>query len=130
MNNGGCDAICRNFPGSYSCECPSGFRLGTNRRECDGWFTSLITKTKMCSATNKCASLIKIKCLAKKSIVLVQYKCKFGCICSKMVPFTFSFAVVNECRENPTLCGAPQQCVNTWGGYSCITGVFRGNISS
>jgi len=31
-----CTDICRNEPGSYSCECHRGFQLGTDGRSCRG----------------------------------------------------------------------------------------------
>jgi len=59
--------------GSYTCECPPGFRIGDNRRACID---------------------------------------------------------VNECRENPGQCGGGQTCMNTYGGYACVTGGFSGGFES
>lgn len=35
-NNGGCDQICRELPGSYECDCNTGYRLKPNNKECEG----------------------------------------------------------------------------------------------
>ena len=36
LGNGGCSHICTNTDGSYSCGCPSGFKLGLDGRTCHG----------------------------------------------------------------------------------------------
>lgn len=35
-DNGGCSDICINTPGSFRCECESGFKLGNDERTCEG----------------------------------------------------------------------------------------------
>ena len=35
-NNGGCEHICVNNEGSYSCSCKSGYTLNSNGRNCSG----------------------------------------------------------------------------------------------
>ncbi len=37
-NNGGCDGLCTDTRGSYTCSCGSGFVLGSNAHSCDGEF--------------------------------------------------------------------------------------------
>ena len=39
---------------------------------------------------------------------------------------TLHFIDINECRENPSVCSNEGRCVNTIGGYYCVTGVNRG----
>ena len=36
VNNGGCDHICTNVPGSFYCSCRSGYNLQSDRRTCRG----------------------------------------------------------------------------------------------
>ena len=33
-NNGGCSHVCTNMAGTYHCECPFGYTLDSNRRDC------------------------------------------------------------------------------------------------
>lgn len=42
------------------------------------------------------------------------------------VNWAIYFLDVNECRQNPNICGGSGRCVNTVGGYYCINGVSRG----
>jgi len=35
-NNGGCEGTCNNTVGSYNCQCPSGYHLSDNARNCVG----------------------------------------------------------------------------------------------
>lgn len=35
-DNGNCDHLCVNIPGSYSCSCHSGYYLSSNRHHCHG----------------------------------------------------------------------------------------------
>ena len=37
----------------------------------------------------------------------------------------FVISDINECVEQNPCFSQGATCVNTWGGYSCITGVFR-----
>ena len=42
--NGGCDQICIDFPGGYSCSCRAGFtQLTSDRSSCSGMGTDMIT---------------------------------------------------------------------------------------
>ena len=34
MNNGGCSHECVNMAGTYRCECPTGYTLLPNKRDC------------------------------------------------------------------------------------------------
>ena len=36
VNNGDCDHICTNTPGSYYCTCKTGYQLQPDRRKCLG----------------------------------------------------------------------------------------------
>ena len=41
--NGGCDQICIDFPGGYSCSCRAGFtQLASDRSSCSGMGTDMI----------------------------------------------------------------------------------------
>ena len=33
-NNGGCSHTCANMAGTYRCQCPPGYTLHSNRRDC------------------------------------------------------------------------------------------------
>lgn len=35
LNNGGCQHVCTNNPGSYSCSCPQGYRISSDRKSCE-----------------------------------------------------------------------------------------------
>lgn len=35
-NNGNCDQMCENSPGSYQCKCRSGFSLDADKHTCNG----------------------------------------------------------------------------------------------
>ena len=37
-NNGGCNQVCINKPGSHECECHSGYELGLDKKTCAGNF--------------------------------------------------------------------------------------------
>ena len=34
--NGGCEGVCANVPGSYYCRCPPGYRLSADGKSCVG----------------------------------------------------------------------------------------------
>ena len=36
INNGGCDHVCTNTPGSFQCSCRDGYRLASNGQTCTG----------------------------------------------------------------------------------------------
>ena len=40
-SRGGCDQLCNNFPGSYNCSCLQGYILQSNKKSCQGTYTSM-----------------------------------------------------------------------------------------
>ena len=36
VNNGGCEQLCRNVPGSSQCACRTGYRLSSDMTTCQG----------------------------------------------------------------------------------------------
>ena len=38
MMNGGCEEVCYNFKGGFSCDCPEGYQLQNNFDSCKGMF--------------------------------------------------------------------------------------------
>lgn len=96
--------ICKNKPGYYSCECPTGFSLNQNRQcedidECAKYGTSV------------CFSDISI---CKNTIGSYQCECKPGYKNDETGRLCVD---VNECFEMPNLCS--QKCFNTWGSFQC-----------
>ena len=43
-NNGNCSHDCVNTEGSYHCECPAGYILQSNKRDCEGEYSWLHCK--------------------------------------------------------------------------------------
>ena len=39
--NGGCEGVCANVPGSYYCRCPPGYRLSADGKSCVGKSTAV-----------------------------------------------------------------------------------------
>jgi len=52
--NGGCEGQCMNTEGSYECRCPSGFRLGENRHECED--VNECTDRNICTGSGTCVN--------------------------------------------------------------------------
>lgn len=40
-SRGGCDQLCNNFPGGYNCSCLQGYTLQSDKKSCQGTYTSV-----------------------------------------------------------------------------------------
>ena len=101
-DNGGCEQLCVNRPGSFSCECHVGFR----RLEADG----------SCLDIDECLEIAALcghgDCQNLPGTYLCQ--CHQG--------FRLSDGTcddVNECLENQVTCGDYGRCVNLVGTFEC-----------
>ncbi|CAC5378602.1 FBN2_3 [Mytilus coruscus] len=97
-----CEFVCQNIPGSYKCACPRGYVLNM-----DG---------KSCRDLDECTTM--------------QHNCQHECVntvgsfqCGCMTGFRRGPGQqcidINECNENPRLCGPGGTCHNTRGSYRC-----------
>ena len=43
-----------------------------------------------------------------------------ACVCKAGYTGTLCEVDINECEQNPNICGDRQQCVNTVGSYVCV----------
>ena len=89
--NGGCQQMCSNFPGSYSCSCNNGFILNEDNHNCSGMLL------------NVC---MHIHCV---------YKLKASCL---TLMFVFAYFVdVQECRDGLHNC--EHICIELDGDFEC-----------
>ena len=101
--NGGCDDLCINSPGSYSCACSSGFMLLMDGKQCKD--------IDECSETrNPCNGG---KCINTPG--------GYSCICSgglMMGPDATSCLDLDECAVNENVC-RNGKCENILGSFQC-----------
>lgn len=97
-----CEFVCQNIPGSYKCACPRGYVLNM-----DG---------KSCRDLDECTTM--------------QHNCQHECIntvgsfqCGCMVGFRRGQGQqcidIDECKDQPNLCGPVGTCHNTRGSFRC-----------
>uniref|UniRef100_A0A8C0IT14 Growth arrest specific 6 n=1 Tax=Chelonoidis abingdonii TaxID=106734 RepID=A0A8C0IT14_CHEAB len=99
VQNGGCNQVCLNNPGSYRCSCYSGYALKND---------------KICEDIDECTVSIGICGEARCKNLISSY----ACLCDtgyKYDNLSKSCLDVNECEEK--LC--EQTCVNSPGSYTC-----------
>lgn len=96
--------ICRNYHGSYFCDCSSGYALNRS--------------TKKCVDINECAMSYRKYC---------DYNCtntdgSFECSCPDGYRLLGEDCIdINECEQNPNICPLKKSyCFNTYGSYMCI----------
>ena len=97
--NGGCNQICVNKPGSFECECRDGYELADDKKTCKG----------QCYLGNK---------IFKCSILhFVSFYGMIFVLISRIAWFIFHPIDINECGNDNG--GCSQVCVNNVGSYEC-----------
>uniref|UniRef100_A0A2S2R9N3 Fibrillin-3 n=1 Tax=Sipha flava TaxID=143950 RepID=A0A2S2R9N3_9HEMI len=103
-NNGGCEGLCINTPGSYRCHCPSGF---------------MVADTK-CEDVDEC--LLRNghgPCQGTCTNTWGGYKCScHGVPGTKLAGDGHTCDDVDECRDGTA--GCSHQCINTVGSAFCV----------
>ena len=96
---------CLNTEGGFMCSCHSGYKLGEDRRMCIA--CTGLTFGPECSSTCTCNGH--------------GTDCDpvLGCVCEVGWRGEHCEEDVDECTENPDVCGKEQVCSNTNGSYSC-----------
>lgn len=106
-----CEHSCLNVPGSYVCLCDAGFRLSSDRRNCD----DLDECSLSAKAHNQSATLCAHQC--------VNVRGSYRCECPSGYELTadgHSCSDLNECRLLDRPCSDPAtHCVNTHGSFRC-----------
>ncbi|XP_074960432.1 nidogen-2 isoform X2 [Phalacrocorax aristotelis] len=100
--------ICLNVPGSYRCECRSGYQLAEDGQAC----VPLVPATNPCEdGSHPCAPGDRARCLphagGRTTCECLPGYAGDGIVCSDM----------DECTENP--CHPAATCYNTPGSFSC-----------
>uniref|UniRef100_A0A8C0W6M1 Fibrillin-3 n=1 Tax=Castor canadensis TaxID=51338 RepID=A0A8C0W6M1_CASCN len=116
---------CTNTEGSYKCQCPSGHELTAQGTTCEGEHaTSPVCNSVPTHPTFRPHSYIN-ECQVQNGgcdIYCVNTEGSFRCSCSQgysLMPDGRACADVNECEENPSICGQGQ-CTNVPGGHHCL----------
>ena len=122
--DGLCTQACNNTEGSFTCSCYSGFQLNSDQRTC-----------------SPCPSLrygpeCRLTCMCNGR----GQDCHpaTGCVCRSGWTGSQCQDDVDECEENPDVCGGGQVCSNNNGSYTCACregyainddGVCQGNVT-
>ncbi|XP_075782312.1 nidogen-2 [Pelodiscus sinensis] len=101
-------SVCVNAPGSYRCECPSGYRLAADRQAC----VPIAPPSNPCAdGTHTCAPAARARCVPHGGG-------SFSCVClSGYTGNGHDCADVDECAEGR--CHPAAACSNTPGSFSC-----------
>ncbi|KAL0963262.1 hypothetical protein UPYG_G00351840 [Umbra pygmaea] len=98
------NGVCINQPGSFRCECPSGFS-----------YNDLLL---ICEDIDECSSGEN---LCQRNADCINSPGSYRCECSEGFKLSPMGACIdrNECLEIPNLCGRHGECVDLQGGYEC-----------
>ncbi|XP_023930884.1 uncharacterized protein LOC106158645 [Lingula anatina] len=109
LNTDTCSHTCNNTDGGYTCSCPSGFTLGSDKRTCQE--CALPKYGDKCSFTCDCGSRASV-C---DNVV--------GCTnCTDGWTGDQCRTDVDECALGTANCGSGANCTNTNGSYICLCG--------
>uniref|UniRef100_K7FDM0 Adhesion G protein-coupled receptor E1 n=1 Tax=Pelodiscus sinensis TaxID=13735 RepID=K7FDM0_PELSI len=120
--NCGPNAHCINEPGSFHCACNDGFKSSSGKAT----FTHM--RENSCSDIDECQGPTGVNC--GPNATCTNKPGSFHCACndgfnssSGKATFTHmsenSCQDVDECAENPAICGLSLYCTNTPGNYTC-----------
>ncbi|XP_060068909.1 fibrillin-2-like [Ylistrum balloti] len=98
-----CEFTCLNLVGSYKCTCPPGYVLNM-----DG---------KTCRDLDECATM-QHNCQHQCINTVGSFEC--GCATGFRRGMGNRCVDINECEEQPQLCGSKGTCKNTPGSFRCV----------
>ncbi|PVD36008.1 hypothetical protein C0Q70_02978 [Pomacea canaliculata] len=101
-----CDQVCNNTAGGFSCSCYDGFALNKDERTCSA--CPYLKYGPECRQTCTCSG---------RSVACHPVR---GCVCQDGWTGKSCEEDVDECAENPDVCGTQKRCVNNKGSYSCV----------
>ncbi|XP_060565589.1 fibulin-1-like isoform X2 [Ruditapes philippinarum] len=119
-----CSQICVDTPGSYKCQCHSGYRLASDERTCyrddcsRGY--AFNTVTGKCEDIDEC--VIGTHDCNKPNELCRNVRGSFTCQCEDGFyrnRTTINCEDIDECARRTDTCTASQRCENTAGSYSC-----------
>ncbi|XP_048772936.2 hemicentin-1-like isoform X2 [Ostrea edulis] len=99
-----CSHHCHNSPGKFACSCPSGYVLGPDGRTCED-LDECRWNNGGCSSNHECLNTVG------------SYHCAVVCKPGYWRNRDRFCIDIDECSENPLICG--QHCKNTAGSYQC-----------
>lgn len=98
--------ICRNTYGNYTCDCSTGYKkLDTN----------------ICADIDECSDVHYTLCPRQESTCF-NTPGSYKCLCKdgfRESGRSNSCNDIDECLENPNICGSNSICLNTYGSYKC-----------
>lgn len=126
----GHNALCKNLPGSYECQCPPGFNGNpyTLCEECNSLECQCHPPYQFVGGNCILAGCSKGgKCPTGAECISISGGVSY-CACPKgyRTQTDGSCADVDECSEGQQVCGFGAECINSQGGYECMCPVGYG----
>ncbi|XP_031551867.1 mucin-like protein isoform X2 [Actinia tenebrosa] len=141
-NNGDCEQLCLNKPGSYECSCKIGYQLNADKKTCQDIDECVLASDCMHKCTNipgsyncSCYDNFKVKpgdsklCVPENPCNEGEHECKQVCYklsdsqqkcsCYKGYELKDDQKTCQDVNECATKNGCNQRCNNTIGGYYC-----------